>query len=382
MQKIYYVGNYSGKECKYRKPTNENYAGTMKMKFIIEELKKLGYFVEVVSLAVDRSIVKAREERIRIDDKEEHYFVPYHGINILGHVRATGANAVKSLYSYLYNTVQEGDVVIVYHAYAYSKEMDKLKQKKSIRLIKQIEEVYCLSHYDVLDKSKLATEEQMFVNSDAYLMINEGLARKYANGKPYAVSYGNYLVYNERDINMTGDIGIVYTGLISRDRGAFSSIESMKYLPDNYSLHILGFGNDEDMVKMRELMSEINDKSERVFFYGTKTGDEYTEFLSHHQLGLCIMDTKDEIAENAFPSKILAYLGNSLLVVASKSKCIVKSKVSEHMIYCDDNEPEKIAQAILSIPKKIYHNPSKLLKELEEDFRKELQNVIMEVQRK
>ena len=380
MQKIYYVGNYSGKECVHRKPTKENYAGTMKMRFIIEELKKLGYFVEVVSLAVDRECARAIEERITIDGQEEHYFVPYKGVKIMGQIRATGANAVKELYSYLYRTVQEGDIVIVYHAYAYSKELDKLKKKKKIRLIKQIEEVYCLSHYDVLDKSKLEKEERMFVKSDGYLMINEGLAKKYANNKPYAISYGNYLVYNERDIDMTGNIGIVYTGLISRDRGAFSSIQAMKYLPDNYSLHILGFGNEEDMVKMREMMSEINNHLERVFFYGTKTGDEYTDFLSHYQVGLSIMDTKDEIAANAFPSKILAYLGNSLLVVSSKSKCILESKVADYMIYCDDNSPERIAQAISSIPPMVYHNPSRILKDLEIDFMRDLKNVIEAVQ--
>jgi len=213
------------------------------------------------------------------------------------------------------------------------------------------------------------------------LLINDVIVEQYAKDKPYAVSYGNYKVFAERQITIDDEnVGIVYTGIINEDRGIFRIIEAMKYLPQKYSLHVLGFGSDNHMERFHREIQEFNQnqEKERIFFYGTKTGEEYTKFLSNYQIGISLMDTSNEIGMNAFPSKIMAYLGHSLLVVSSKSECIMKSRVADILYLCE-NSPEDIAKTIQNIPTGVYISPSKHLRELELQFIKDLGNVLKAV---
>ena len=128
-------------------------------------------------------------------------------------------------------------------------------------------------------------------------------------------------------------------------------------------------------------MNAINQKAgyEKIKFLGTKKGDEFSKFLSSNDIGVSLMDVEDEIAKNAFPSKIMAYLGHSLYVVSSKCEAIVNSKVA-HLLYFCDNEPSKVAETILRVPVNKDCDMKQELEKLEEAFLVELQQVLEEYQ--
>lgn len=226
-----------------------------------------------------------------------------------------------------------------------------------------------------MKRENLEKEVRMFSAGDGFLFVNDIMAERYGLGKPYAVSYGNYNVYARKEVFQGEKIGIVYTGIINKDRGAYRIIDAMKHLPSKYELHILGFGTEENMRQMWEHIGIANEKGERVFFEGTKTGKDYTEFLLRHQIGISLMDTSAEISENAFPSKILAYLGHSLFVVSSKCPSIINSRVADVLYFSGESE-EDIAKAILQVPVYEANSGAEKLEQLKAQFLNDLENVL------
>ena len=375
MKNVYYIGYYSGEKCQNRRNCSENAAATVKMNFIIDSLKTLGYHVHLISISLGSEAGIYRAEHITIDELEDHYYVPYFSIKLKNKNCFGGQTAWLFLKMYALFHFKRKDIVITYHSLMYHRFWVRLHKIIGFRWVPQVEEIYCLSRKDYQNEKYLKREEKMFLSGDGFLFVNDIMAQKYANGRVFAVSYGNYNVYAEKDTFIGEKIGIVYTGIINHDRGVFKLIDAMQYLPSNYELHILGFGSDENMKIMKEHIANANKMEERVFFEGVRTGKAYTEFLLKYQIGVSLMDTSEDVAENAFPSKIMAYLGHSLFVVSSKCSSIVNSQVADSIYFCDDSA-EDIAKTICEIPVHMKNNSANKLKELKALFLKNLQIVL------
>lgn len=349
---IYYIGFYNGEKSVKRNKDSTNIAGSMKMDFIIKCLKNIGYSVRVISITIPSAAGWFPMEKIKVDDNLELYYLPIFKIKLFQRGLFTSKISTLFLLMWGLKNLKKTDTVIVYHAMPLYRTIKLLKKIIKFELILQVEEIYSLANNKKINIKKLKNEEKSFDIADKYLFVNDLLPKKYARNKPFVVSYGNYTIFYEKNnISMnTEEIGIVYTGIINDERGAFKLISSMSLLPDNYKLHILGFGKKTDMKKMHSLISAVNSKanSEKVTFYGTKTGEEYTSFLSNFQIGVSLMDISNDISSTAFPSKILAYLGHSLFVVSSKNRCVSESKVKDLLYFCDET-PKDIAQTILEI---------------------------------
>lgn len=71
---VYYIGFYDGKYCHKRGETEQNLAGSMKMDFIIQSLKKIGYKVTVISLTQGDKICGIKEQH-KVDEDEEYIYL-------------------------------------------------------------------------------------------------------------------------------------------------------------------------------------------------------------------------------------------------------------------------------------------------------------------
>ena len=376
MQDIYYIGCYGGDILKHRKVEDCNLAGTMKMKYIISLLKKMGYRVIVLSLATDHSTGFHPIEELRIDDQEIHIYIPYIMIQFAGKSRGQ-KTGVFFLEKYLTRKLSSNSIVLSYHSLLYGDMLTKLHRNIRFHWFPQIEEIYCLSRGELQDPGFLRKEEKMFAEGDGFLFVNDILPRIYANGKKYAVSYGNYQIYSESPAINKKHTNLVYTGIINTDRGAFLLLDAMKYLPEKYHLNVLGFGTEENIKKFIQKSEELNSffGDRRITFYGTKTGDEYSKFLIQNHIGISLMDDSETISLNAFPSKIMTYLGHSLYVVSSRTKSISESKVANILYFCE-NKAESVADAILSVPQETNDLAKQKLKELAAVFLDEVREVI------
>lgn len=377
MKEVFYIGFYDCIGGKHRGKSQSNIPGTMKMDFIIKALKKLCYKVNLISLSIDDVPGFHSLETIIVDEKETHIYIPYFSVKYRGKIRGAVPSVVKNLKRYIKKNFTEGSIVISYHSLAYGMILAETHREIKFRWVSQIEELYSLSRKDYQDLNYRATEEKMFEESDGFLFVNDLLPERYALGKPYAVSYGNYHVFSSRKPIVGEKINIVYTGIINEDRGVFLLLDAISYLSEKYTLNILGFGSDENMRRFHEKMKSINEEfgEKRVNFFGIRSGKAYTEFLSNQNIGVSLMSLEENIAYNAFPSKIMAYLGHSLFVVSSKSESITKSKVSPYLFFCD-NTPEDVAKVIENVPVHSEYCTASFLEKMEKDFIRELDKLL------
>ncbi len=215
----------------------------------------------------------------------------------------------------------------------------------------------------------------------SYIFANDILAKEYSRNNPSIVLYGNYDIIVPQKQLSTDIINITYTGIINEDRGVFKIIQAMEKLPENYQLHILGFGDEKNISRLLEEIGLSNKKAgiQRIFYYGTKAGKEYSDFLADKHIGVSLISQNEDICNNAFPGKILSYLGHSLYVLSSSCNSICNSRLGNWLYYCD-NSVESIAESILRIP--IYQEcrSSEILKELQKQFKLDFSKMISKIQ--
>lgn len=380
MKTIYYVGFYSSPEDKLqRKNVRQSIAGTMKMDFILKCLRKLDCKIVLVSIMPSRDSGFQSQETFVINDRETHVYLPALVLRVFGKNIVRGDFSLFFLKRFMQKNVTKDDVVISYHSLIFGQLFQKLRRKIGFRWVNQVEELYRLSAEAHKNKELLNQEEKMISGADGYLFVNDLMPLRYANGAPFAVSYGNYTVFVEegvREKRNSDEIVLAYTGIVNHDRGIFDLLDAMEILPQQYKLHILGVGLKEDMEHLHRRIKEINEEAhdQRVLFCGTKTGKEYTEFMRQCDIGCSFMDEGSDFSA-AFPSKIMAYLGHGLHVVSSSTECIKRSRVADLLTFCS-KEKTSIAYAILSIQPDGLTGCSKQLHEMENNFIQELKIVI------
>ena len=214
--------------------------------------------------------------------------------------------------------------------------------------------------------------------SDSFLFVNEYLANKYANGKKYAVSYGNCDYHRKIEFKKKDTIDITYTGIINEERGVFILLDAMKHLPNNFRLNVLGFGSKYNMSKFLLKIEELNKNFgfNKITFLGTKSGEEYSDFLFQNEIGISLIDTDNEVISNhSFPSKIMVYLCHGLKVVSTDCESIKRSKISSLLHYCKNNEFD-IANAIKNVDLSDSCDYERDLIKLENDFLNEFKEVL------
>jgi len=378
---VYYIGFYLADTDKLkRKNIRASYAGSAKMEFVLQCLRALKYDVTVVSICPSKESGFVPEETFVIDEHEKHVYLSSLVYRIFGKNIVRGDRSLHYLKKYIRAHVTAEDIVMNYHSLVFGQHLARLKKQIGFRWIVELEELYRLATSKHKNSKRLAQEEAMFADADGYLFVNELHPMKYSNGKPYAVSYGSYAVCKEEDCVCEPEnrqVVLTYTGIVNEDRGLFIVLDSMQYLPDRYTLRILGMGEEADLARMRDVIAQINHKAgfSRVEFMGTRTGEQYSAFLADCQIGLSLMDVSEDFSCNAFPSKIMAYLGHGLKVVTTRNECIEKSCVKDILTFCD-RTPESMANAILGIDLRQPTHCSDRLREMERDFLKDLKHVL------
>lgn len=381
METVYYVGFYSDDVAKRCHDSFNNPAGTMKMNYIISCLKQMGFKVIVVSICHNKRGGYHPLERVAIDNQETHIYLPYFSIKVFGKFLGSGFTSRLSLKKFIKKNIDSGSLLITYHSLFYKSFFNNRHKRIHFKWIHQIEELYT---YRLIDKASFSIkkEESYFSDADAFLFSNDIMPKIYASKKPFAISYGNYTFYGGGAKAIpNNEHRITYTGIINQERGVFSLLDSMAFLPKGYYLDILGFGEKKDMDYLVSRIESINEKLgyKKVFFFGTKKGKEYDNFLFSHSIGVSLLDTSNKNIEcHCFPSKILSYLGHSLNVVASDCETIKNSRISSLLYLCKNN-PKDIATAIIEASNGKKTNYKEELSNLEKSFVKKFNEIIQTI---
>lgn len=375
--KTYYMCFYSDKETENTIVTYPSVIS--KIDYIVHCLKRLEQNVSVVSIAPS---IKGKFDGAvkKIDENEEHIFLKsYTPENRIFKKISFIIHNLRIL-AFLFKNVKKDDTVLVYHS-LYNRFWFKAYNCFAKRnIILQIEDVFSELSSETEKFEKI--EWRILKSVDKCICVNDILKNDLRKTKMTLVSMGNYSLPKKFLKQKTDRIKLVYAGVIEQERNAaFLAARAMEFLPSNYELNILGFGTDKNIADLEKLISDINSrKTEKcVFYLGKKSGDAYYEFLQSCDIALSTHAYDEKTMSSAdytFPSKVLAYLGNNLRVVAQRLSVLEKSSVCEFISFYDKPEPEQIAKCIQQIDLNKEYDSREHIKELDQKFLVGLGNMV------
>lgn len=281
---------------------------------------------------------------------------------------------LRDLRHILQEQLSDGDTLIVYHSLALIEAVKWILKRRKIRLVIQVCEIYA----DVLDDKKQKKREmRLFELADAFIFSSTQLEERInTKQKKYAICLGTYQVEPDRGIKFhDGKIHVVYAGTFDpRKGGAIAAAAAGEFLPENYHVHIIGFGSEKDKKYLLYKIEEVSKKSKCTVTYdGLKSGEEYIQFIQSCDIGLSTQNPNAAFNETSFPSKVLSYLANGLRVVSIRIKALEQSAVNDLLFYYDENSPQAIAEAVKRINPETVYDSRKRIADLSENFVREIE---------
>lgn len=370
--KIYYLIHFDNK-------TNRNVtpSAITKGKYVASALASCSSEVEIVSLAYP---TKDSQDEVYYQVSENvicHLFKGKYSNNRI--IRYLNHKLYdKKIRKYLKQNVKKDDIIVVYHSLANMKLVKYIKKNITDKIVYEVEEIYG----DVINDEKTKTKElKAFKNVSSYIFSNDYL-NSIINTKqlPYVTCYGTYEIptlYKEAfNDNL---IHCLYAGTLAQNKGALNAINVAKYLPNNYLIHILGFGSEKDIADIKNAVNEVNNSygTTKVIYEGLKLNEEYLKFIQKCQIGLCTQNIDAAFNTTSFPSKILSYMSNGLEVVGVNIAAIKNSKVGQYIQFYNVPDEKEIANAILNINLNNKTNNVDVVKELDKEFKEDLKDMLV-----
>ncbi|MGM9828067.1 MAG: glycosyltransferase [Muribaculaceae bacterium] len=349
--RIWYIGFFDYRRNKARDRRNFSAAAGEKIRVITDMLCRLGLKVELVSAAggISERFFVAKGERVVVGENvRARYFPTVGGGNILCRV-ARKALSGSSLLSLLLFKVRRDDCVLLYHWPGFSKVIRFMRRLRKFRLILEVEELY----QDAVPMSAKECEAEWRLLGAANAII---CSTKQLNDvvntarKPHAVIHGQYSA--EPKISTPPDDGrihVVYSGTFDPTKGgAYAAIEAVPYLTDEYCLHISGFGTPEEVVGVTKIIAEMQVRFPgRIEYHGRLDGRDYRSLLQSCRIGLSTQNPSEKFNGTSFPSKVLSYMTNGLVVVSTDVKVVRESALGTLITFCDECTGPSIADAIM-----------------------------------
>lgn len=370
--KIYYLIHFDNK-------TNRNVtpSAITKGKYVASALASCSSEVEIVSLAYP---TKDSQDEVYYQVSENvicHLFKGKYSNNRI--IRYLNHKLYdKKIRKYLKQNVKKDDIIVVYHSLANMKLVKYIKKNITDKIVYEVEEIYG----DVINDEKTKTKElKAFKNASSYIFSNDYL-NSIINTKqlPYVTCYGTYEIptlYKEAfNDNL---IHCLYAGTLAQNKGALNAINVAKYLPNNYLIHILGFGSEKDIADIKNAVNEVNNSygTTKVIYEGLKLNEEYLKFIQKCQIGLCTQNIDAAFNTTSFPSKILSYMSNGLEVVGVNIAAIKNSKVGQYIQFYNVPDEKEIANAILNINLNNKTSNVDVVKELNKEFKEDLKDMLV-----
>lgn len=370
--KIYYLIHFDNKTNR-----NDTPSAITKGKYVASALASCSSEVEIVSLAYP---TKDSQDEVYYQVSENvicHLFKGKYSNNRI--IRYLNHKLYdKKIRKYLKQNVKKDDIIVVYHSLANMKLVKYIKKNITDKIVYEVEEIYG----DVINDEKAKTKElKTFKNASSYIFSNDYL-NSIINTKqlPYVTCYGTYEIptlYKEAfNDNL---IHCLYAGTLAQNKGALNAINVAKYLPNNYLIHILGFGSEKDIADIKNAVNEVNNSygTTKVIYEGLKLNEEYLKFIQKCQIGLCTQNIDAAFNTTSFPSKILSYMSNGLEVVGVNIAAIKNSKVGQYIQFYNVPDEKEIANAILNINLNNKTNNVDVVKELDKEFKEDLKDMLV-----
>lgn len=347
---IKYIGYYCNENI--RPHRGYPLAGKNKMDYTITKLNELFGEVDIISPSIpDRGERADKGGWFRLNDKTR--------LRIFCSLRSS--NRVTSHFNYLFAQLQlflflltntkRNEPILVYHSLGYKKYLLWAKKIKKFRLLLELNEIY--SDVSVSVKNKRKLENKIIEHADGFLFPNDlmnGMFNKAS--RPFAVEYGIYRPAPKlSDRFDDGKIHVVYAGTLDPAKGGgVAAAAAAARLPENYHVHILGFGFKEHLDGLKQTIADTRSKAVATITYdGLLKDNEFLAFLQKCHIGLSTQNPDARFNDTSFPSKILTYMANGLHVVSIDIPAISQSRLAPAITFYHEQTPQAIAQAIMNV---------------------------------
>ena len=353
-------------------------AATTKMDYICSALNKCGYDVLIVSPSRTFNNKFYKGKIIDLDERNKLklFFTVPRGNKIKKALSLIIGDVY--LLIYMVTKIKKDETILVYHNLGFRNIINWAKKIVGFKVILEVEEIYqdVTSFPSFFNKIEYKT----FESADKYI-FSTGLLNQKINIKnlPCAIAHGTYQVEpNNKTRFDDGKVHVVYAGTFDpRKGGALAAAAAAEYLPKGYHVHIIGFGSEEDIIHIQEVIKEASPKNQAAITYdGLLKGEEYIQFLQKCDIGLSTQNPNAKFNQTSFPSKILSYMANGLRVVTVRIEVIEKSAVGNVLYYYDKQTAESIANAILSVNLEEPYDSRNLIKDLDIEFTNNIKKLL------
>jgi len=378
MKRIKYIG-YVDTENNDDEKRHFSPAGANKLLYIANSLANLNFKVEILSASfttLKKGFFTSKSIEIN-DNLELKLYFTFGAKNKIKKFFRKYLPINNIFWELIVNT-NRSDTIIVYHSLNYMIPIMVAKKIKKFNLVLEVEEIY----QDVGEfTNRIRRNEYNFFSiADKFIFATELLAEKInLENKPYIIANGAYKVEKNRDVKFDDNrIHIVYAGTFDpRKGGAFAAVEAAEHLSENYHVHIIGFGSEDEKNMLLKKINDISKKTEATITYdGLLAGDEYIRFIQKCDIGLSTQIPEAVYNETSFPSKILSYMANGLRVVSIRIRAVEMSDIGQSIYYYNEQTPESIAEAISSIDLNSFYDSRELISKLDVSFEESLRKLL------
>lgn len=255
------------------------------------------------------------------------------------------------LYKTLVNCCSKDSIVVIYHSPSIIGPVSRAKKKVGFKLVVEVEELYA---YMPDPKISLERELAFLRKGDAFIPATKSIDKAVnKNRKPSVVYYGTYLLPEAiKKMVFTDELKhVVFAGTFTGLNRGLIALAVARYLPNGYAMEILPSGDSEKSLQIVTDFKAKNKTDCKITIHQTKTGDDFTDFLQSCQVGLSVQDDKTTFSSFSFPSKVIVYLSCGLPVVSTKLQVLTDSPFASCITQVENNDPEKLAEAILASSK-------------------------------
>lgn len=377
MKRIKYICYYNSSHNKF--PREGVPSATTKIDYIINVLNRLGYVVDIISKSgiSSNKLMLDLGGSVQIGENVVHQFISLGCIKNPLRILSRWLNTIHFFLWLLVHT-KRNEQIIVYHSLGYCKMLHLLRKIKHLRIIGEVEELYQDVHKQ--SKSVSRAEREFIKGCEKYLFPTILMNNQFNPfGKPFAIVHGVYKMEKNLEEKFSdGKIHVVYGGTFDPQKGgALAAAEIGRYLPENYVVHICGFGSEDNIHRLKALTAEVNANSNsETRFEGLLLGEDYTRFIQRCHIGLSTQNPTAAFNDTSFPSKILVYLANGLKVVSIRIPVVESCEVVDEVSFYDVQSPDRIAEAIQRVRLGSNETASMLLDKVDSNFLKKLSDLL------
>jgi hypothetical protein len=326
-----------------RKISTDSPAATRKIFLMCRALIAIGVDVEIISLG--RGSVKFGDKNYPSIKKNitglPIYYLPFYGLPLLSQL-ITLIFATISVLSYRrYN----GQTAVLFYnrmpAYAGALLVSRILAFNRVLDLEDGETKFGI----VPSLTKLIYDK--FCNQRA--LIASSSLIKYTSCQSALCFYGINKGSSSKKAWANKKINFLFSGTISIDTGAKLLLDTIGILreqspPWTKAMEFIITGKGEFAEKISEL--QVVDKTPFVKVHGRLPNNEYSKVINETHVGLALKPIGGLYADTTFPSKVIEFASNNILVITSNISDVKKVLGSDGALFLDSNAPDELIQKL------------------------------------